>query len=87
MTADPHGSHAVAGAKGGYLMSFSALKVGPIVALDYAKAKVDGYTEAGDAALTLNVSGQSLKAFTGQAGIEAGVSLPASTLTSTDGRA
>jgi outer membrane lipase/esterase len=70
MTADPHGSHTVAGAKAGYLMSFAALKVGPIVALDYAKAKVDGYTEAGDAALTLNVSSQSLKAFTGQAGIE-----------------
>ena len=32
------------------LPSFAALKVGPIVAVDYAKAKVDGYIEAGDAA-------------------------------------
>jgi uncharacterized protein YhjY with autotransporter beta-barrel domain len=70
MSASPHGNHSVAGAKGGYLMSFAGLAAGPILALDYARAKVNGYTEAGDAALTLNVSGQSLKAFTGQAGIE-----------------
>jgi uncharacterized protein YhjY with autotransporter beta-barrel domain/phospholipase/lecithinase/hemolysin len=70
MTASPHGDHTVAGAKGGYLMSWGGLKAGPIVALDYARAKVDGYTEAGDAALTLNVGRQSLKAVTGQAGIE-----------------
>jgi uncharacterized protein YhjY with autotransporter beta-barrel domain len=60
----------VAGAKGGYLMSFGGLSAGPIVAVDYARAKVDGYTETGDPALTLNVSGQHAKAFTGQAGIE-----------------
>ena len=70
MTATPHGNHTVAGAKGGYLMSFGGLQAGPIVAVDYARAKVNGYTEAGDPALTLNVSGQSLKAFTGQAGLE-----------------
>jgi uncharacterized protein YhjY with autotransporter beta-barrel domain/phospholipase/lecithinase/hemolysin len=70
MSASPHGSHTVAGAKGGYLMSLLALKVGPIVALDYARAKVDAYTESGDPVLTLNVGSQSYKAFTGQAGIE-----------------
>ena len=70
MTADPHGNHTVAGAKAGYLMSLAGLQAGPIVAVDYARAKVDGYTEAGDSALTLNVSSQSLKAFTGQAGLE-----------------
>jgi uncharacterized protein YhjY with autotransporter beta-barrel domain len=70
MTANPHGNHTVAGAKGGYLMSFGGLKAGPIVALDYAKAKVDSYVEAGDPALTLNVSGQSAKSLTGQAGLE-----------------
>lgn len=70
MTADPHGNHTVAGAKAGYLMSFAGLQAGPIVAVDYARAKVDGYTEAGDSALTLNVGSQSLKAFTGQAGLE-----------------
>jgi len=51
-------------------MSLLALKAGPIVAFDYARAKVDGYTEAGDPALTLNVSGQSYKSLTGQAGLE-----------------
>ena len=70
MTARPDGSHSVAGAKGGYLMPVGPFSLGPIVGVDYAKAKVDAYTEAGDPALTLNVSRQSLKAFTGQAGLE-----------------
>lgn len=70
MTADPHGTHWTAGAKGGYLMSMRGFRVGPIVAVDYARAKVDGYTEAGDAALTLNVGSQTAKALVGQAGLE-----------------
>jgi uncharacterized protein YhjY with autotransporter beta-barrel domain len=70
MTASAHGSHTIAGAKGGYLMSFLALKAGPIVALDYARAKVNGYTETGDPALTLNVGSQRYKSLTGQAGLE-----------------
>ena len=70
MEAHPHGNHTVAGAKGGYLMSFAGLSAGPIVAVDYARAKVDGYTETGDPALTLNVSGQHAKAVTGDAGLE-----------------
>lgn len=71
MEADPNGSHWLAGAKAGYLMPMAGLRVGPVVALDYAKAKVDGYTEDGDAALTLNVDSMSYKALTGSAGIEA----------------
>lgn len=70
MTADPHGSHTVVGAKGGYLMNLAALKIGPVVALDYARANVDSYTESGDPTLTLNVGSQHLKSFTGQAGLE-----------------
>lgn len=70
LSATPHGNHWVAGAKGGYLMSFAGLGAGPIVALDYARAKVNGYTESGDAALALNVGGQSYKALKGQAGLE-----------------
>lgn len=70
MTASPSGNHIIAGAKGGYLMSFDGLGIGPIVALDYARAKVGSYTESGDPALTLNVGSQSLKSLTGQAGIE-----------------
>lgn len=70
MSARPNGTHAVAGAKGGYLVEMGPFSIGPIVALDYARARVDSYTEAGDPALTLSVSRQSVKAFTGQAGIE-----------------
>jgi outer membrane autotransporter protein len=71
MTASPHGNHTIAGAKGGYSISFGGLQMGPIVQLDYARARVDSYTEAGDPALTLNVGSQSLKSLTGQAGLEA----------------
>jgi uncharacterized protein YhjY with autotransporter beta-barrel domain/phospholipase/lecithinase/hemolysin len=71
MNASADGNHTVAGAKGGYLVPLVGLKVGPIVAVDYAHAKVDGYTEAGDPALTLNVGSQSLSALTGQIGFEA----------------
>jgi uncharacterized protein YhjY with autotransporter beta-barrel domain/phospholipase/lecithinase/hemolysin len=70
MSASPSAHHVTAGAKGGYLMSFAGLGIGPIVALDYAKANVGSYTERGDPALTLNVGSQSLKALTGQAGLE-----------------
>ena len=70
MTAHPDGNHTVAGAKAGYLMGIAGLSAGPIVAVDYARAKIDGYTEKGDPTLTLNVSGQTAKAFTGQAGLE-----------------
>ena len=70
LDASAHGNHWVAGAKGGYLMSFSGVEAGPIVALDYARAKVNGYTETGDAALALNVGPQSYKALKGQAGLE-----------------
>lgn len=71
MTASPNGNHTTAGAKGGYLVSLGGAKLGPIVAIDYAHAKTDGYTESGDPALTLNVGGQSVHSLTGQAGVEA----------------
>lgn len=70
MAANPHGSHTVAGAKGGYLFPFMGFQMGPVIGLDYARAKVNGYTETGDPALALTVSRQSLKALTGQAGLE-----------------
>jgi outer membrane lipase/esterase len=46
------------------------MRAGPVVALDYAKAKVDGYTETGDPALTLNVSSVKAKSLTGGIGAE-----------------
>ena len=70
MEADVDGSHTLAGAKAGYLFPVGGFRVGPVVGLDYAKAKVDGYTEEGDAALTLNVDEMNYKSLTGSAGIE-----------------
>jgi uncharacterized protein YhjY with autotransporter beta-barrel domain/phospholipase/lecithinase/hemolysin len=70
LNADTDGSHWLAGAKAGYLMPMGKLRIGPVVALDYASAKVDGYTEEGDAALTLNVDSVSAKSLTGSLGAE-----------------
>ena len=70
MEADPKGRHALIGAKAGYLMPMGAVRVGPVVALDYARAKVDGYTETGDPALTLNVSSLKYTSLRGSAGLE-----------------
>lgn len=71
MEANPDGSHWLAGAKAGYLMPVGDFRLGPVVALDYAKAKVDGYTEDGDAALTLHVDSLNYSALVGSAGVEA----------------
>ena len=70
LTAKPDGTHYSLGAKAGFLAPLGAVRVGPVVALDYAKAKVDGYTEQGDAALALNVRSQSYSALVGGAGLE-----------------
>jgi len=70
MRADPDGDHWLAGAKGGYLFPVGIMRAGPVVALDYAKAKVDGYTETGDPALTLDVSSVTAKSFTAGIGAE-----------------
>lgn len=70
MTARPDGSHWLAGLKAGYLMPAGIMRAGPVVALDYARAKVDGYTESGDPALTLNVESLSAKSMTAGIGAE-----------------
>jgi outer membrane autotransporter protein len=70
MEADPKGNHFIAGAKGGYLFPLGSVRVGPVVALDYAKAKVDGYTEDGDPVLTLNVDSLSYSSLRGSLGVE-----------------
>jgi outer membrane lipase/esterase len=70
MEADADGDHWLAGLKAGYLMPVGIMRAGPVVALDYAKADVDGYTETGDAALTLNVEEVSAKSLTGGIGAE-----------------
>lgn len=70
LSARPGGNHWLAGAKAGYLMPMGGLRVGPVVGLDYAKAKVNRYMEAGDAALTLNVGSQRFSSLRGDAGLE-----------------
>ena len=70
LNADADGSHWLAGVKAGYLVPMGDVRVGPVVALDYAKAKVDGYTEEGDAALTLDVRSVSARSLTGSLGAE-----------------
>jgi len=70
LEADPDGDHFVAGAKGGYLMPLGSVRVGPVIAIDYAKAKVDSYTETGDAVLSLNVDSLSYKSLRGSVGME-----------------
>ncbi len=70
MRARPDGSHWTAGAKAGYLMPLGVFRAGPVIALDYAKAKVESYTESGDPALALSVSGVSASTLTGSLGAE-----------------
>ena len=68
--ARPDGKSVTAGGKAGYLAGFGGLRVGPIVSLDYARAKIDSYTETGDPVLTLNVGAQKADSLLGNAGLE-----------------
>ncbi len=70
MEADPDGDHFILGAKAGYLMPMGSVRVGPVIAVDYAKADVDSYTETGDPVLTLNVDSLSYKSLRGSVGVE-----------------
>lgn len=71
MTASPKGKHYTAGVKAGYLLTLGDVRVGPVAALNYAKAKVNGYTESGDDALALNVSSINVKSMRASIGLEA----------------
>jgi outer membrane autotransporter protein len=64
----PDGMTVVAGGKVGYLFDAGTVRVGPIAGITYARAKVNAYTETGDAALTLNVGDQVAEALVGSAG-------------------
>lgn len=70
MKASTDGSHWLAGAKVGYLLPLGSLNVGPIATVDYARAKVDGYAEDGDPALTLDVSSVRASSLVGSLGVE-----------------
>jgi outer membrane lipase/esterase len=71
MFAETEGDGLVAGAEAGYLFDMGKTRVGPVVGLQYARAKLDGYTETGDPVLTLNVEDQRASQLTGFAGLEA----------------
>ena len=70
LSARPGGSHWLAGAKAGILFPFASVRLGPVIGVDYARAKVNAYNETGDNALALNVSGQRLSSLRGDAGFE-----------------
>jgi outer membrane lipase/esterase len=69
--AETDGTAMNAGAKAGYLMNLGGIDVGPVIGVQYARAKIDSYTETGDPVLTLNVGEQEVSALTGSAGLEA----------------
>jgi outer membrane autotransporter protein len=59
-----------AGLKAGYLMPMGSFRLGPVVALDHARARVNGYTENGDPVLTLNVNKERFSTLRGSIGAE-----------------
>ncbi|SMF61860.1 autotransporter domain-containing protein [Allosphingosinicella indica] len=64
------GDTVTAGAKAGYLMGLGGLRAGPVIGLQYARAKLDAYTEAGDPVLTNNIGAQRLETLVGSLGAE-----------------
>ncbi len=70
LDASPKGKHMIAGVKAGYLMPMGVFRLGPVVALDHARARVNGYTEDGDSALTLNVDSARFSSLRGSLGAE-----------------
>jgi outer membrane autotransporter protein len=70
MSASPDGNHWLAGAKIGYLMNMGPVRLGPVAGVDYARVRVDGYTEEGNAALTLNVGSVRYNSLRGSIGAE-----------------
>ena len=70
ITSNPDGTTLVAGGKAGYLFDADKVQAGPIAGLVYARARVNGYTEAGDPALTLTVGPQTAEALVGSVGVQ-----------------
>jgi outer membrane lipase/esterase len=70
ITSNPDGTTFVAAGKIGYLFDAGKSQVGPIGGLTYARARVNGYTEAGDPVLTLTVGPQTAEALVASAGAQ-----------------
>jgi outer membrane lipase/esterase len=71
INAQADGTSIVAGGEAGYLFGMGGAKVGPVVGVQYARAKIDPYAETGDPLLTLDVARQRASEFLGFAGLEA----------------
>ncbi len=69
--AETDGETFVAGGEVGYLFPFGKAKLGPVAGLQYARATIDEYTEAGDPVLTLDIGRQRASELIGFAGLEA----------------
>ena len=69
--ARPSGTAVTAGGKAGFLFGAGGLRIGPVVALDYGRVRINAYTESGDPVLTLNVQSQKADVLLGSAGVEA----------------
>ncbi len=71
ITSNPDGMSVVAAGKVGYLFGApDKVQVGPIGSLLYARARVNGFTEAGDPVLTLNVGDQTAETLIGSVGAQ-----------------
>jgi outer membrane lipase/esterase len=70
ITSNPDGTSFVAGGKLGYLFDAGRSQIGPIAGLVYARARVNGFTEAGDPVLVLNVGTQTEEALVASAGVQ-----------------
>lgn len=66
----PDAETMIAGAQVGYLMDFGQLKIGPVLGIAYARARIDAFTETGDQVLTLNVREQEDDQLVASAGLE-----------------
>ena len=75
LTASPHAKSWVAGGRAGYLSGLGPVSIGPVVGLDYAHTRLNGYTETGDVAAALIVHSQHLETLVGSAGAELRFSL------------
>jgi outer membrane lipase/esterase len=70
ITSNPDGTTFVVAGKAGYLFDAGRAQIGPIGGLTYAHARVNGFTEAGDPVLILNVGPQTAEALIGSVGAQ-----------------
>jgi phospholipase/lecithinase/hemolysin/uncharacterized protein YhjY with autotransporter beta-barrel domain len=71
ISAQSEGTGFVAGGEAGFLFPMGGFSAGPVAGVQYARARMDGYTESGDPVLTLNVGDRRASELRGFAGLEA----------------